>query len=85
MTLSELIAAVGDDNVIYQALATDSTLVRKKRERGQQVGEVVFNTDPRRADDLMFDNPTHIGLVVWLPIDRLPESMRVSTTKEPNE
>lgn len=85
MTLSELIAAVGDDNVIYQTLATDSTLVRKKKAGRQQVGEVVFDTDPRRADDLMLANPTHIGIVVWLPIERLPESMRVSTTKEPNE
>ena len=81
MTLSELIAADGDDNVIYQALATDSTLVRKKRERGQQVGEVIFNTDPRRADDLMLDNPSHNGIVVWLPIERLPESMRVKKSE----
>lgn len=78
MTLSELIANVGDDNVQFQSLdeATESCTLTGN------TGRFTFHTDPKHALERATGEPSHIALVVWLPVDKLPDNMRPQTTQE---
>ena len=73
MSISELINHVGDDNIQCQHL--QSSLIRaelKKRD-----GEVTFATDRDKVAALCgVGKPSHICMIVWLPIDKLPEEIR---------
>ena len=73
MKLSELIQHVGDDHVQLQNLA--GSLIRASMKTRD--GEVTFATDRDKVGALCgVGKSTHMGLVVWLPIERLPENMR---------
>jgi hypothetical protein len=73
MKLSELIQYIGDDHVELQTMAR--SLVRASIKKKD--GEVTFAADREKVAAMCgVGKPTHMGLVLWLPIDRLPEEIR---------
>lgn len=73
MKLSELIQHVGDEHVQIQNL--DNSLIKAKTAATD--GEITFATDKSKViERAVGKKPSHVGLVVWLPRERLPESMR---------
>jgi hypothetical protein len=73
MKMSELILAVGDENVTVQNLLNDADSVEKTK-----VGtRIVFYTDAIQAEELLGGGQTKkIGLVVWLPRDRVDAAVK---------
>jgi hypothetical protein len=65
MTLSELIAAYGDDKVQYQNL--DHSIINLNMNNG--VSKITFGTE----QPVNLDGPGKLGLVVWLDRDRVKE------------
>jgi hypothetical protein len=66
MKLSELIAAVGDDNVAFQVLLNDLSAVDVTK----QGTKITFYTDPANLSPhelLPGGKSKKIGLVLWLP------------------
>jgi hypothetical protein len=73
MKLSELIQLVGDEHVQLQNI--DESLIKARA--GTHDGEITFATDKAKViERAVGRKPSHVGLVVWLPRERLPESMR---------
>lgn len=73
MKLSELILHVGDEHVGLQNL--DNSLIRAQAKTRD--GEITFATDRRHVMQRAFDQPvTHVGLIVWLPVEKLPENLK---------
>jgi len=75
MKLSELIAIVGDENVVFQNLLNDAQSIDKTK-RGTKI---TFYTD---ADNLQPEELLRAGtskkmaFVVWLPRDRVEAAMK---------
>lgn len=66
MKMSELILAVGDENVTFQNVLNDAATVDKTK-RGTKI---TFYTDAIQAEELLGNGRTkNIGLVIWLPRD----------------
>lgn len=65
--MSELILAVGDENVVFQNLLNDAVTIDKTK-RGTKI---TFYTDAVQSEELMFGDSKNIGLVLWLPRDRV--------------
>ena len=79
MKLSELIQHVGDDHVQIQTVS--SSLIRANLKARD--GEVTFATDREKVAALCgVGKATHMGMIVWLPIARLPEDMRPAQSQE---
>jgi len=77
MKLSELIAAVGDDNVCFQNLDQDAVEWRLKGQNGL----LTFATDPEEvpvSSVLSGEGikTQRLGLVVWLPREAVEMAMR---------
>lgn len=70
MKLSELITAVGDENIRLQRVDESMTNISTNK---KGISKVTFETDAVSAGDFMGDNiaPMH-GLIIWLPRDKLP-------------
>ena len=73
MTITELCAHVGDGNIVVQELQSSLVSAQiKKRD-----GEITFATDFSKVAQLaMPGTPDHLCLILWLPRENLPESMR---------
>lgn len=68
MKMSELILAVGDDNVKFQNLLNDALTIEKTKAGTK----IVFYTDGVQAEELLGKGITkNVGLVLWLPRDRV--------------
>ena len=68
MKMSELILAVGDDHVVFQNLDRDAHTINKTKHGTK----IAFYTDAIQAEELLGDGKSKkIGLVVWLPRDRV--------------
>lgn len=68
MKMSELILAVGDDNVVFQNLLNDAQTIDKTKHGTK----ITFYTDAIQAEELLAGGETKkIGLVVWLPRDKV--------------
>lgn len=69
MKMSELILAVGDENVIFQNLSNDAHSVDKTKHGTK----ITFYTNAIQAEELLLgDGKTKkLGLVLWLPRDRV--------------
>jgi hypothetical protein len=68
MKMSELILAVGDENVVFQNLLNDAHTIDKTKAGTK----ITFYTDAIQAEELLNDGQTKkIGLVLWLPRDRV--------------
>lgn len=68
MTLSELIAAVGDDNVRFQRLDESATELDWNHKSG---GRITFAT----SEVITPKGTEHFGLVLWLPRDALKKAI----------
>lgn len=82
MTIVELLAAVGADNLTYQKLGECLIGVSKAR-RGV---DITFGTVAVTAESLCgITEPTHVGFIVWVPIDharRVQAQIEAATAKE---
>jgi len=68
MKMSDLILAVGDENVVFQNLDRDAQTIDKTK-HGTKIS---FYTDAIQAEELLGDGkPEKIGLVIWLPRTRV--------------
>lgn len=68
MKLSELILAVGDDNIKCQNILNDAQTIDKNKHGTK----ITFYTDAIQAEELLGDGKTkNIGLVLWMPRDRV--------------
>lgn len=69
LSISQLVSAVGDDNIQVQSIHQnfDSAKVIKN------VGQITFNTDPDKVVDLLSNNESEwVGMVVWMPRKLIP-------------
>lgn len=71
MKLSELIAAVGDDHARFQNLLEGAVAVDKTKHGTK----ITFYTDAIQAEEVLFGKPKMLGLVIWLPRDRVDAAM----------
>jgi len=68
MKMSDLILAVGDDNVKFQNLDRDVVAVDMTK-KGTKIS---FYTDAVQAEDFIHVTKRHaVGLVLWLPRDKV--------------
>ena len=68
MKMSELILAVGDDNVVFQNLDRDAHTIDKTKHGTK----ITFYTDAIQAEELLGNDKTQkMGLVLWLPRSRV--------------
>mgnify|MGYP001561028301 CR=1 FL=1 len=68
MKISELILAVGDDNVIFQNLLNDAQSIDKTKHGTK----ITFYTDAIQAEEFLNGGQTKkLGLVLWLPRDQV--------------
>lgn len=67
MKISELILAVGDENVRFQNLLNDAQSVDKMKHGTK----ITFYTDAIQAEELLNGGRTKmLGLVLWLPREK---------------
>lgn len=72
MKMSELILAVGDENVVMQNLLNDAQSVEKNKHGTK----IVFYTDAIDPVEMLGGKQTRkIGLVLWLPRDKVNEAI----------
>ena len=76
MKMSELILAVGDENVKFQNLLNDAASIDKTA-RGTKI---TFYTDGVQAEELLagYNKTKNVGLVLWLPRDRVDAAIAAS-------
>lgn len=75
MKMSELILAVGDENVKFQNLLNDAHTIDKTKHGTK----ITFYTDGVRAEELLGGGtPKNIGLVLWLPKDKVDAALAAS-------
>jgi hypothetical protein len=75
MKMSELILAVGDENVIFQNLLNDAHSIDKTKAGTK----ITFYTDAIQAEELLCGGKTKkIGLVIWLPQDRVDAALALA-------
>ena len=73
MGISELMATVGDENIEFQVL--DTALIEANVDKAE--AEITFGTQPDKVMNFLLDNHRkYVGLVVWLPIEKMPEKLR---------
>jgi len=78
MKLSELIAAIGDDNVFVQNLADNVVNATATKSRGDKV---TFMAPTGKGVALATcaltgHKPEWVGLVLWISRDKIPEDMK---------
>jgi hypothetical protein len=72
MKMSELILAIGDENVVFQNLDTDAHAIDKTR-HGTKIS---FYTDAIQAEELLDGGqPKKMGLVLWFPRNKVAEEI----------
>lgn len=72
MKMSELILAIGDDNVKFQNLLNDAQSIDKTKHGTK----ITFYTDAIQAEELIgVDQSKNIGLVLWLPRDKVDAAL----------
>ena len=68
MKMSDLILAIGDENVVFQNLDRDAQTIDKTK-HGTKIS---FYTDAIQAEELLGGGKTKkMGLVIWLPRDQV--------------
>ncbi len=80
MKMSELILAVGDDNVLVQNLNNDMDSIDKTK-RGTKI---TFYTDQLTAEEMLTERRGEkIGLVLWLPRDKVEAAVAAGHRSKP--
>jgi hypothetical protein len=77
MKLSELLAKVGDEHLKVQQLMTDMTAGNV----GKKGATITFASDSGFVSEYnkciaLGGTPSHTGLVVWIPTDRLEDARK---------
>lgn len=72
MTASQLIEKVGVENIGVQYL--DQCLIEAKAKGAK--GEIRFGTPAANVVDLLKEKPGRIGLIVWMPRDRVEATLK---------
>ena len=75
MTLSELIEYVGNENIEFQRLDQGDLDLKA----GKRDGQVTFYTGLDKVHSLMNGSSRFVGLVVWLPADKMPKAEDLGT------
>lgn len=70
MKLSELIRHVGDANVLVETL--NSSLVNCKGKSDHSI--LTLRTDVMKASDWLADTSPYVGMMIWIPKDKLPQT-----------
>lgn len=81
MKLSELIAAVGDDNVAFQVLDNCASKIDGK----ETSAKITFGTNEVTARDLLKNETPKFGMIVWLPRDKLKAAVEANNTASANQ
>lgn len=89
MKMSELILAVGDENVRFQNLLNDAHSIDKT----MNGTKITFYTDGVEAEEILLNGGSsaktkNIGLVLWLPRDKVDAAMaakRNASQEKPND
>jgi hypothetical protein len=68
MSITELLQHVGDENIQLQNLA--DSLVKAQLKKND--GEITFATDRDIVQDMALNRCDKIGLILWIPKDKLP-------------
>lgn len=68
MSITELMQHVGAENISLQNLA--DSLVKADLKKND--GEITFATDRGIVHDMMLGRSKLVGLIVWLPKDKMP-------------
>mgnify|MGYP007100094249 CR=1 FL=1 len=80
MKMSELILAVGDDNVLMQNLLNDAQQIDKTKHGTK----ITFYTDAISPEEMLGGNRTKkLGLVLWLPRDKVEAAIAAEKNKRP--
>lgn len=75
MKMSELILAVGDENLSFQNLLNDARSIDKTKDGTR----ITFYTNAISAEELLGGgNTKNIGLVLWLPRDRVDAAVKAA-------
>jgi hypothetical protein len=69
MKLSELIAHVGDEHIKIQNVLDSATEVKMRKGGDTQI---TFLTNAITATEVALNSTSKVGLVIWLPKERLP-------------
>ncbi len=71
MTLSEMIAAAGNENVGFQVL-TDCITNISTNKKG--VSTITFKTEAVKCNEFIYEleKQKTVGFIVWIPRDKLP-------------
>lgn len=74
MALTELLSKVGDGNVQFQNLRQCISSIESRKDGSVAV---TFHTAPDKINptDEVMGRPEWVGLVVWLPQDRVKQAM----------
>lgn len=80
MNIAELMAEVGSENITFQVLR--STSGASSRKGGAT--EISFHTDAVNvAQATGLEDSPYLGLVVWLPADKLPAFLKPCVESTP--
>jgi len=74
MSLSELLAKVGDEHLQFQTLSSSF----KSANAGKKDGTITFYTEKEKVFDMGAEKPKFTCLIVWVPSDRLQEAKEES-------
>jgi hypothetical protein len=81
MKMSDLILAIGDDNVKFQNLFDSMNSISTSK---KGVSKISFSTDGVTANEVMSpDTSKNVGLVLWLPRDKVEAALEaMKATKQ---
>lgn len=81
--ISELIAKIGDENITVQNLGANMSAFNK----GKKDCKITFVTSPQMGSQMARAAAgipsTHIGLVLWIPKDKLPPEPTTASPEDP--
>lgn len=78
--ISELVSKIGDENITVQNLASNLSEVKN----GKKDSRLTFFTSPEMGRQIAkeaagIESSTHIGLILWIPRDKLPTTAAPAT------
>lgn len=76
MSIIELLQHVGAENISLQNLA-DSLV---KADLKKHDGEITFATDRSIVHDMALNRCDKVGLILWIPKDKMPDPSRQNET-----
>lgn len=82
LKLSELVASVGDENIKLQNLLDSLDAATTTKKNGTKIS---FFTDQITPTEIMRGSETVVGLVIWLPKDRVNAAIKsASPSRRPD-